>query len=129
MIFKRIKSKLNKVRSKFHEHIKSRHRSSQWNQVRDDYLSKNSSCKACGGKESLQVHHIVPFHIDRSKELDPSNLICLCMGQHDCHLLIGHGGSFLCYNPNVTKDAKNFLAKSEDQQQALLKEIKLKRIK
>jgi hypothetical protein len=29
----------------------------------------------------------------------------LCMsGDLDCHLKLGHGGSFKCYNPDVAKD-------------------------
>jgi hypothetical protein len=41
------------------------------------------------------------------RELDAENLIALCSDNRgcDCHLLFGHFGSFLCYNPSVVEDA------------------------
>jgi hypothetical protein len=52
----------------------------------------------------------MPFHDQPSMELDPKNLITLCMGKTECHLTIGHGGSFEQYNPNVARDAADVLA-------------------
>jgi hypothetical protein len=54
----------------------------------------------------LQVHHILPFHLNPQLELDPSNLITLCMGKLECHLIIGHGGDYKDYNPSVVKHAE-----------------------
>jgi hypothetical protein len=56
----------------------------------------------------LQVHHIVPFSVAPDLELEVSNLLTLCMGDFDCHLRLGHGGSFRCYNPRVIEDAAEF---------------------
>lgn len=61
---------------------------------------------ACGGVKLLQVHHKKPFHLDPSLELDLTNLITLCMGKAECHLLLGHGGSFKAYNPTIQADAE-----------------------
>jgi 5-methylcytosine-specific restriction protein A len=80
-------------------------RSSKWATVERGFLKANPYCAACGGKDKLQVHHIQPFHLHPELELDPGNLVVLCMsGDLDCHLKLGHGGSFRCYNPDVVRD-------------------------
>lgn len=84
-------------------------RSSKWRSVRKEFLKKNKACAACGGKVRLQVHHISPFHLEPEKELDPTNLITLCMGRLECHLTIGHGGDFKSFNPHVKEDAAEIL--------------------
>lgn len=83
-------------------------RSNKWPTARKHFLKTvTDGCAACGAKQGLQVHHCVPFHDDPSKELDQSNFIALCeyVGGLECHELIGHGGSFKKYNPNVRADA------------------------
>jgi hypothetical protein len=52
---------------------------------------------------------MLPFHLDPQLELDQTNLITLCMGTKECHLVIGHGGDFHHYNPNVLGDAQTVL--------------------
>ena len=84
-------------------------RSPQWAKVRATHLELHGQCEACGQSDSLNVHHVVPFHNDPSKELDPDNLITLCTdgpGHMNCHLLFGHGGNFKCHNPTVREDVK-----------------------
>jgi hypothetical protein len=56
----------------------------------------------------VQVHHVRPFHLRPELELDPDNLISLCMaeGRH-CHLAVGHGGDFKAYNLHVRTFAEN----------------------
>lgn len=94
-------------------------RSSEWPAVRNAYLKEHPECAACGRTgRGLQVHHVVPFHLDGNgdedgdgiiNELDSDNLITLCTGDTcNCHLWIGHAGSFKTYNPNVREDAKRF---------------------
>ena len=82
-------------------------RSSHWETVRRHWLKYNSECAACGSKEKLQVHHIKPFHLNPSLELDFTNFITLCekKGGLQCHLNIGHCGNFKKENPNVIADA------------------------
>lgn len=83
-----------------------RRRSSHWDELRDAFLKRNGTCAACRNTKNLNVHHIVPFHLDPTKELEESNLITLCMSiDHHCHLHIGHGDSFRAYNPHVKSDA------------------------
>jgi len=86
-------------------------RSPRWETVRKNHLKSFPTCAACGCSERLQVHHIVPFHVDRSLELEPDNLLTLCegKGEHQCHLNIGHLGNFKNYNPKVVEDSENFL--------------------
>ena len=86
-------------------------RSSRWRAVRAAFLINNNSCAACGQTDHLQVHHIIPFNIDPSKELDESNLITLCEDEYDCHRIIGHTGNFKKANPSVREDAAKELLK------------------
>jgi hypothetical protein len=81
-------------------------RSGKWPEVEREFLTKNPTCAACGGKVNLNAHHIKPFHLDPAAELDPTNLITLCMERDlHCHLLIGHGNDFQAFNPDVVKMA------------------------
>lgn len=76
-------------------------RSQHWPTVRRHYLAAHPKCEVCG-REAEEVHHCLPFHVDSSLELDPSNLIGLC--RHD-HFLIGHGQSWKCWNTTIREDA------------------------
>lgn len=87
------------------EKKKETERSGHWGHVRDEHLRAHPVCEACGGDESLQVHHVMPFHLHPELELDEANLITLCMGPDECHLKLGHGGSFSAYNPHVREDS------------------------
>jgi 5-methylcytosine-specific restriction endonuclease McrA len=83
-------------------------RSSQWPRVRAAHLAIHPACEACGTRDDLNVHHVLPFHSHPERELDPTNLITLCRHHH---LTLGHvcpdgrrnWGE--CSNPNVRKDA------------------------
>jgi len=79
-------------------------RSPAWSKVEHAYKASNPSCACCGSQKRLQVHHCKPFHLHPELELDPSNLITLCMDL-DCHLLVGHGDNFKDYNPDVREDS------------------------
>ena len=82
----------------------------KWHEFEQRYWRKHPSekyCHACGSKRHVELHHIVPRHIDSSKIFDESNLIPLC---RCCHFRIGHLLDWDNYNPNVRKDAANFLA-------------------
>jgi len=87
-------------------------RSPLWPSVRLEKIKEAGyRCQCCGkeakylGRWTLQVHHIIPFHIDPSKELDKSNLVVLC-GHPSCHLDKGHLRNFKSFNPNVIEDCK-----------------------
>ncbi len=88
-------------------------RSSEWVQVRSDFVRKHPRCEACGSGYNLNVHHIEPFHQRPDLELVEDNLITLC---REHHFRIGHDPdgpgprkpSWLESNPNVRQDAKNW---------------------
>lgn len=89
-------------------------RSPQWRRVRAEWLVTHPRCAACGNarRSQLEVHHRVPFHVDASRELDPTNLITLCVdgpGVH-CHLHYGHAGDWRLVNPDVDQAAAAALA-------------------
>jgi len=109
-MIKTIKHGINLLRHSLRDVGVSAKRSDKWPTVERHFLEANPTCAACGGKNRLNVHHCMPFHLDPAKELDPTNLITLCMGDKECHLHIGHGGSFKQYNPNVRQDAAEVLA-------------------
>lgn len=88
-----------------------RKRSSKWPRLRKSFLEQHPQCAACGSRDKLEVHHIIPFNVDPSKELDWSNLITLCESKkygNICHLGIGHKGDYKKFNPEVLKDAAEF---------------------
>jgi 5-methylcytosine-specific restriction endonuclease McrA len=81
-------------------------RSPQWPAVRAAHLAKQPSCQVCGAITDLEVHHIVPFHVDPAGELDSTNLITLCEAPgHECHFVIGHLWDWVNANPDVVSDA------------------------
>ena len=99
------------------EHVRDAHvghgmeRSPKWPRTQDKHLKKFPTCAACGGTANLNVHHKKPFHLFPELELEPTNLITLCMdGDKDCHIKIGHGGNFKAYNPEVAEDAAKVFA-------------------
>ena len=81
-------------------------RSSHWRSVRKTHLQAHPLCEACGRKRRVQVHHIEPYHLVPAKELEPTNLLSLCMGRYECHLRIGHGDDWKAYNARVIEHAK-----------------------
>lgn len=81
-------------------------RSRLWRLVREKHLECNPECAVCGRKKNLVPHHVVPVHIDPSRELDPENLITLCEGpSFNCHLFFGHLRDWRRFNPDVREDA------------------------
>lgn len=93
----------NLIKYKHRDKKLGKTRSPKWAKVGHDYLLKSPVCEACGSTNQLNVHHKKPFHLYPELELDTNNLITLCM-DNDCHLLIGHGGNFKKYNPNIDID-------------------------
>lgn len=100
-----VRHAINVARAALHEAKKRSERSTRWPTVEHHYKNFHPTCAACGGTVRLQVHHKQPFHLFPDLELDPDNLIGLCMGPKECHLAIGHGGSFKKWNPKVAQHA------------------------
>lgn len=82
-------------------------RSGRWRKIRIQHLEKNPQCAVCGSSEKVVPHHIIPVHIDPSKELDPNNLISLCESKtFNCHLFFGHLKNWSCHNEEIKKDVE-----------------------
>jgi hypothetical protein len=69
----------------------------------------------------------MPYHLFPKKELDPQNLIVLCMGPNECHIRIGHGDNYRVYNPKVVADAAEVLA-NPNQRDAIEARVKANRL-
>ena len=83
-------------------------RSREWPAARRKHLLQQPACQACGRTRWVSVHHIEPFHVRPSRELDPANLLTLCEsgpGKLNCHLVIGHRGNWTSVNPHAVRDA------------------------
>lgn len=127
-MFKKVRHKTRVLLSSLRENKKEKHRSPEWKKVRENFLKKNPTCAACGSSLNLQVHHKIPFHVNPLRELDESNLITLCMDEKECHLEVGHGDSWKCYNPKVEDDAKKLLACDSQHRDFLIESIKDRRL-
>lgn len=79
-------------------------RSGGWPAVRAAYIVAHPTCEACGSKQALEVHHVLPVHFPggKERELDPTNLLTLCRPDH---LAIGHHGDWYDCNPDAKADA------------------------
>jgi 5-methylcytosine-specific restriction endonuclease McrA len=105
-----IKHGINLLRHSLRDVGISAKRSNKWPTLEKHFKEAHPTCAACGGTKNLNIHHCLPFHVYPEKELDPNNLITLCIGPKECHLRIGHGGSFKQYVPEVKKYAAAVLA-------------------
>lgn len=105
------------VKSKLRDVGINKKRSPQWRKVEKDFLEEHPACAACGSKINLNVHHIKPFHLYPELELDPENLITLCMSAKECHFKIGHGGDWKSYCEQVKHYAKEVFSKEKTPQE------------
>lgn len=128
-MFQTLRHKIRVFRANRREKKKLTERSPKWPAVEHAFRKDHPACVACHGIDHVQVHHKQPFHLHPELELEPSNLISLCMGPNECHLVIGHGDSFRCWNPNVEKDAAAFAAADTVKRVEIQKQVKLQRKK
>jgi hypothetical protein len=90
-------------------------RSAGWRILRRQHLAKHPECMACGSTRNVVPHHVVPFHVDPSRELDPSNLVTLCESPtFNCHLFFGHLKRWDRHNPHVAEDAVQWRRRIEE---------------
>jgi 5-methylcytosine-specific restriction endonuclease McrA len=92
-------------------------RAGGWAKARREHLLKEPECVACGKADAVNVHHIVPYHTDPKRELDPTNLVTLCADP--CHLVHGHLMSWSRANPEVREDCARYRAKLEKAKHAV----------
>lgn len=103
--------------------IRYANRSPKWSKVRRLHLDKEPCCRACGSCLKPEVHHIVPVHIDESKELDLDNLITLC--DKYCHFIFGHLMDWKSWNVNVVKDTTIYFNSISTRPKILLPQNKI----
>ena len=77
----------------------------------------HDSCAVCGGVKDLEVHHIHPYHLQPTMELDSNNLITLCEHNH-CHFAFGHLYDWHSWNPDVLRDSTTWRSKIRHRLQA-----------
>lgn len=83
------------------EHIvKPLTRSSSWRTVRKEHIQNFPYCAICRKKKGLEVHHIVPFHMDPSLELEPTNLVTFCRKHH---FIYGHIENWKARNVKIAQ--------------------------
>lgn len=83
-------------------------RSPRWTAFLRAFL-KGKTCIACGARDGLTGHHVIPFHLRPDLELDPGNVVPLC--EERCHIVWGHCDDYALDNPTVREDAADHLAK------------------
>lgn len=82
-------------------------RSPAWPQVEKAFRTAHPQCAACSETGQLNAHHKFPFHYvvqcgRPDLELDPRNLVTLCVRQdREHHILLGHLDDYESYNPDV----------------------------
>lgn len=86
-------------------------RSPLWPHVRRQHLKNHPTCAVTGRQDNLEVHHIHPYHLEPSLELNSRNLITL---NRDVHFIFGHLMNWSSYNPDIEWDAESFRRKIEN---------------
>ncbi len=82
-----------------------------WSHVARAEIARQPYCSFCSSARKLQVHHVVPLHVDSSKGATPSNLMVLCQ---PCHLYEAHCGDFQrFYDPAIRDRASRNLQEVE----------------
>lgn len=76
---------------------------SQWQRVkRAEMIDRYGGCTKCGDTDRLQVHHLIPVHVDPSLAFSDENVTLLCYGCHDAqHKSQGWQGGTYLYGDTV----------------------------
>jgi len=83
-----------------------------------DYAIVHTECAICGSEKCIEVHHVIPVHININLATNYENFIALCDNNNNgCHRWIGHFGDFKNkWNLNIRQYAiasRLFLSKME----------------
>jgi len=87
------------------DNCKAATRGSEWRKARSAQLTLEPWCVCCGRNDKLEVHHLVPWHINEELRTTSSNLITLC---RECHFRFGHFCNWKDYNRSVRQDIARF---------------------
>ncbi len=72
-----------------------RPRSGKWPAFLRAFLGANPRCLGCG-RPAETGHHVAPFAGDPGRELDPANIVAVCV---PCHFVVAHAGDWHTYVP------------------------------
>lgn len=100
--------------------------SSKWSRVRKRHLKYEPRCAVCGTIKNLDVHHIIPMHIDPSRRYDPDNLITLCRKHH---YEWGHLNNWRRWNPLIRQQVEEIKEMKEDAYNAYLQDTIIRGVK
>jgi len=76
----------------------------QMTKAKRTYVKEYNECAICNYKKKLEVHHVIPVHVDPLLSCEQDNFITLC---RDCHFTFGHFHNFRKYwNPSIKEFAK-----------------------
>jgi hypothetical protein len=68
------------------------------------YRAAHPACEWCLRPGGIEVHHVLPVHVDPDRAADTNNMVALC---ERCHLVVGHAGNFAsCWVPNLKEVVK-----------------------
>lgn len=70
----------------------------EWRKTRNAFILVESCCQMCGARKKLEVHHVIPWHVDETLRYDWDNLVTLC---RHCHFQFGHHGNWREYNRGI----------------------------
>ena len=89
----------------------------QMTKAKRAYKKEHAICAVCGVEKDLEVHHVIPVHVDSTKACDPDNFITLCdWRNHGCHYIWGHHRNFRTkWNPYIRSFAEMVSALSANQ--------------
>lgn len=93
-------------------------RHKDWRKESRAFLAENPTCWVTGRPAAI-VHHIVPFWLDPSLELEWYNFAPFADQQ--VHLFAGHGGNWRCYRPRLREWCRAERAAREDMKADLLR--------
>ena len=77
-----------------------RGRSGKWPRFLRELLAAHPNCRGCGRKAETG-HHLVPFHERPDLELEPANVVPVCV---PCHFVVCHGSSWNLTIPTAAED-------------------------
>ena len=90
----------NWIKNLFEDRIFGAERNPRWVLLSRRYREDFPNCEVCG-KKAKETHHIIPVHIDKSKELVWDNLLAVC---RECHFSFCHFFSWKSFNKDIEED-------------------------
>ena len=75
----------------------------RWRKVRNDFVSRHPRCRMCETTTDIEVHHIIPWHVDENLRYAEHNLVTLCRPDH---FRFGHWRNWRSQNSHIIELAE-----------------------